>query len=238
MSNRHEKFKAYWESLGRPKLESKNIGNPEIDFGVCSIPAWLNDVDYRIAGDPHWILRREWVDSDFTLPMEMRLVGGNISGPIWVMAPDPSWEPEIIYRKAEPHVATPQAFTPDDFIKPEDLMARGNKATDTVDELGVNHPMYPIFMDAIEQATGGKGQRHGGARTPFLEQPWHQIAKHTGFRGLVFQAVKKAQEACGKDDYEAFEREMLGSLVYSAMALIHARKCGYTKEVKVDDNKN
>jgi hypothetical protein len=103
----------------------------------------------------------------------------------------------------------------------------------TEGEYGINHPMYAIFMDAIEQATGGKGVRHGGAATPFFEQPWSCIAKHTGFRGLVFQMVKKAQEACGKDDMETFERELLGSLVYGAMALIHARKHGYTKQVKV-----
>lgn len=102
-------------------------------------------------------------------------------------------------------------------------------------ELGTNHPMYPVFMDAIEQATGGKGQRHGGARTPFLEQRWHNISKSTGFRSLVYQACKKMEEACGKDNYADFEREMLGGLVYGAMAIIHSRLHGYTKEVKVDD---
>lgn len=106
--------------------------------------------------------------------------------------------------------------------------------TETADELGVNHPMYVVFMDAIEQATGGKGQRHGGASIPFLDQRWHRIAQSTGFRSLVYQMCKKAEEACGKENYEDFERELLGAIVYGAMSLIHVRKHGYTREVTVD----
>lgn len=34
----------------------------------------------------------------------------------------------------------------------------------------MEHPLYPVFMAAIEQAMYGKGERHGGNKTPFLEQ--------------------------------------------------------------------
>ena len=106
-------------------------------------------------------------------------------------------------------------------------------------ELAENHPLFAIYLDAIHQATSGKGERHGGAATPFLEQRWHNISKSTGFRSLVYQACKKMEEACGKEDTEAWEREMLGGIVYAGMALIHSRLHGYTKETKVEnDSKN
>jgi hypothetical protein len=91
------------------------------------------------------------------------------------------------------------------------------------------HPLYVAFDDAVKQATKGKGVRHGGDATPFLEQPWHQISKHTGVGGLVFQMVKKAQEACGKGDQEAFERELLGALVYGGAAYLYVKQHGFKK---------
>lgn len=216
MSNRHEKFRKYWESLGKPALEACDpdiLNWTKIDSDV--IPKWHDGMAYRLAGDPHWKLRKEWVDSGFTLPIEHFIPSDEYGDDRWIFIQNiPSWAPEKQYRKAE-------------FAEEVPL--------DLQSELGVNHPMYPIFMDAIEQATGGKGQRHGGARTPFLEQRWHRISQSTGFRSLVYQMCKKAEEACDKDEYEAFERELLGALVYGAMSLIHVRKHGFTKEVKADE---
>ena len=42
------------------------------------------------------------------------------------------------------------------------------------------HPLAPIFAAAIEQAVNGKGKRHGGGTTPFLEQPWTHYSKMHG----------------------------------------------------------
>jgi hypothetical protein len=284
---KHDKFKAYWESLSKPQIEY--LWDDDDFEPVAGVPAWAENTEYRIAGDRHWELRREWVNSDFTLPIESCGEGE------WFLCKNPCWMGNSEYRKAKTFVGADSAdgrdktvawkrkpvnakpgewvdgedktvawkrkpvnAKPGEWVDGEDKTVawvhqlKNNKPGEAVevpprdfeaalpyqrdspaDECGVNHPLYAIFMDAIEQATGGKGVRHGGAATPFFEQPWNCIAKHTGFRGLIFQMVKKTQEACGKDDMETFERELLGSLVYGAMALIHARKHGYTKQVKV-----
>lgn len=106
-------------------------------------------------------------------------------------------------------------------------------ATDAVAKImDYSHPLYEAFDDAVKQATKGKGMRHGGAIIPFLEQPIFQISKHTGVGGLVFQMVKKAQEACGKDDQEAFERELLGALVYGGAAYLYVKQHGFKRTEK------
>ena len=106
-------------------------------------------------------------------------------------------------------------------------------ATDAVAEImSYSHPLYEAFDDAVKQATKGKGTRHGGEATPFLAQPIFQISKHTGVGGLIFQMVKKAQEACGKDDQEAFERELLGALVYGGAAYLYVKQHGFKKVEK------
>jgi hypothetical protein len=251
--SRHDKFKAYWESLKKPDLEylyTNSSWMPVAKLAAKSDPSWDENADYRIAGDLHWELRREWVDSDFTLLIEYT------DGISWQIATTPAWREEAQYRRAKNTSAgignsgrgwfygTLDRLNPtlqdkktgewtddqqtQDQQEPEEeiqVLSQG--------EYGVDHPLYDIFMDAIEQATGGKGVRHGGAATPFFEQPWNSIAKHTGFRGLMFQMIKKAEEACDKDNMETFERELLGSMVYGAMALLYARKHGYTKQVKV-----
>lgn len=92
-----------------------------------------------------------------------------------------------------------------------------------------SHPLYEAFDDAVKQVIKGKGMRHGGGTTPFMDHPWHQIAKKTGVGGLIFQMVKKAQEACDKDDQEAFERELLGALVYGGAAYLFVKQYGFKK---------
>lgn len=112
-------------------------------------------------------------------------------------------------------------------------MPSKDSATDAVAKImDYSHPLYKAFDDAVKQATKGKGERHGGDKTPFMDQPWHNISKHTGVGGLIFQMVKKAQEACGKDDQEAFERELLGALVYGGAAYLYVKQHGFKQEKK------
>lgn len=82
------------------------------------------------------------------------------------------------------------------------------------------HPLYPVLMQCIVQAMYGKGERHGGARTPFLEQPWvHYHAMHgRGF--LTGQAAKKLEEAAATRSGDAFANEVRGAVVYAGMALL------------------
>ena len=85
------------------------------------------------------------------------------------------------------------------------------------------HPLYPIFMEAIDQAMYGKGERHGGARTPFLEQPWAHYVKLHGRGFATGQAAKKLEEAASTREGAAFESEVLGALVYIGMSVLHER---------------
>lgn len=77
-----------------------------------------------------------------------------------------------------------------------------------------------VLSLAVRQATKGKGQRHGGDKTPFLEQPWVRLYKTHGLGFLLGQADKKYHEACGKENKEDAEREFLGAIVYLGMALL------------------
>jgi hypothetical protein len=83
------------------------------------------------------------------------------------------------------------------------------------------HPLYPHLMAAIEQAMYGKGERHGGATVPFLDQPIFHYAKMHGRGFLTGQAAKKLEEAASTRSGEAFRQEVLGAIVYAAAALIH-----------------
>jgi hypothetical protein len=84
----------------------------------------------------------------------------------------------------------------------------------------IDHPLFPVYVAAIEQAMYGKGERHGGATTPFLEQPWvHYVTMHG--RGFATgQAAKKLEEAASTRDGKAFEQEVLGAIVYAGMAIL------------------
>lgn len=89
--------------------------------------------------------------------------------------------------------------------------------------LHLSHPLYPVVVKAIEQAMFGKGERHGGNATPFLEQPWVHYAKMHGRGFLTGQAAKKLEEAASKRTGEAFETEVLGAMVYAGMAVLFER---------------
>lgn len=87
----------------------------------------------------------------------------------------------------------------------------------------VTHPLFPVVVAAIEQAMYGKGERHGGAVTPFTEQPWAHYAKLHGRGFLTGQAAKKLEEAASTREGNAFESEVLGAIVYCGMAILKER---------------
>lgn len=87
----------------------------------------------------------------------------------------------------------------------------------------MDHPLFPVLVAAIEQAMYGKGERHGGNVTPFLEQPWVHYAKMHGRGFLTGQATKKLEEAAHQREGEAFETEVLGAIVYSGMSILKER---------------
>ena len=87
----------------------------------------------------------------------------------------------------------------------------------------LEHPLAPVFMAAIEQAMYGKGERHGGAATPFFDQPWAHYSKMHGRGFLTGQASKKLEEAAHQRTGEAFTNEVYGAIVYAGMAILKER---------------
>lgn len=87
-------------------------------------------------------------------------------------------------------------------------------------KMGRYKTLSEVLEAAIEQATKGKGQRHGGDKTPFLEQQWVRLYKTHGLGFLLGQADKKYHEALGKENEEDVVREFLGAIVYLGMALL------------------
>lgn len=88
----------------------------------------------------------------------------------------------------------------------------------------MSHPLEQVFQLAIKQVTEGKGERHGGNAIPFMEQPWSHYAKMHGRGFLTGQAAKKLEEAASIREGEAFINEVLGGIVYAAMAVIQEQK--------------
>lgn len=84
----------------------------------------------------------------------------------------------------------------------------------------MTHPLQQVFDQAILQATKGKGERHGGDVTPFMEQPWVHYTKMHGRGFLTGQAAKKLEEAASTRTGDAFVQEALGAIVYMAMAIL------------------
>jgi len=93
-----------------------------------------------------------------------------------------------------------------------------------------DHPLMPIFEAAIRQAMYGKGERHGGALTSFMEQPWMHYAKLHGIGFLTGQAAKKLEEAASTKQGEAFIQEMLGAMVYTGMAILYSKDLSKRKQ--------
>lgn len=85
------------------------------------------------------------------------------------------------------------------------------------------HPLTPVLLAAVEQAMFGKGERHGGNVTPFLEQPWVHYGKMHGRGFLTGQAAKKLEEAASTREGIAFETEVFGAIVYLGMAVLKER---------------
>lgn len=88
----------------------------------------------------------------------------------------------------------------------------------------LEHPLHEVFTAALHQATKGKGTRHGGESIDFLKQPWAHYATMHGRGFLTGQAAKKLEEAAATRKGPAFETEMLGAIIYCAMAVLDERR--------------
>lgn len=83
-----------------------------------------------------------------------------------------------------------------------------------------------VLQAAFDQASVGKGAERHADDKPFHEQPMQQIAARRGLGFILGQADKKSEEAQGmlqRGEVDAFEREILGAIVYLAGAIVFAK---------------
>lgn len=80
--------------------------------------------------------------------------------------------------------------------------------------------LFDVLVAALEQAQSGKGAERHANDLPFGKQPMQSVADATGsVDGMLFQMMKKARESNGMPLDRAV-RELLGSIVYAAGAVI------------------
>jgi hypothetical protein len=85
------------------------------------------------------------------------------------------------------------------------------------------HPLELIFEQAVKQASEGKGSERHGSKNDFLKQQWVTLAETHGVGFLTGQAQKKLTEAVTNktaDNFDWYERELLGAINYIAMAIL------------------
>ena len=80
--------------------------------------------------------------------------------------------------------------------------------------------LFDVLVAALEQAQSGKGAERHANDQPFSKQPMQSVADATGsIDGILFQMMKKARESTNMPLDRAV-RELLGSIVYAAGAVI------------------
>ena len=82
------------------------------------------------------------------------------------------------------------------------------------------HPLYPVFMAAIERVQNGKGEIHSGTAVPFMQQHWRRKADTHGRGFLTGQASKKVDEAAENYAGVKFVNEMLDQIAYAGMSIL------------------
>ena len=95
-------------------------------------------------------------------------------------------------------------------------------AAEGYDELAV------ILRDAFLQASEGKGRERHANDLPFDQQPMQSLSDvFDSDKGMAFQVVKKLREGLDMPEFDRLERELLGSIVYTAgIILWHKRRGG------------
>lgn len=82
-----------------------------------------------------------------------------------------------------------------------------------------------VLEAAYDQAAKGKGAERHADGLPFHEQPMQTGSDLLGTdAGLAFQAIKKIREGRGFEEFDRFERELLGAIVYTAGMIIWRKR--------------
>lgn len=88
--------------------------------------------------------------------------------------------------------------------------------------------LMSVLREAFNQCVKGKGNERHGHDSQLFQQQWVTLAKHHSVGFLTGQAAKKLNEAASLrlvEGYtrDAYERELLGAIVYTAFAILFDR---------------
>ena len=82
--------------------------------------------------------------------------------------------------------------------------------------------LQDVLNRAYSQAESGKGAERHGQDLPFTDQPMQTISRLIGtHHGLLYQAIKKAQESTRLPTVDRQVAELLGAINYLAGAVIY-----------------
>jgi hypothetical protein len=85
-----DKFKTYWEDLGKPAIESSC---ELFEWHEDENPKWLPELTYRIKDDKNWEARLAWVNSDCKAKVYLR----KREGSSWLRIKHPVWTNNVEY---------------------------------------------------------------------------------------------------------------------------------------------
>jgi hypothetical protein len=96
-----------------------------------------------------------------------------------------------------------------------------------------------ILEKVLEQVFGEKGKgyiRHGGKDTPLSAQTWKYISDQIGSPDFcIGQAIKKLSELKGKPDFDSWNTEIFGAIVYTVFAAMYQEYLEVEKIRKEDE---
>lgn len=82
-----------------------------------------------------------------------------------------------------------------------------------------------VLKDAHDQASAGKGKERHSKGEPFHLQRMQGISDLIGTDGgMAYQVIKKVTEGMQFQEYDRFERELLGAINYLAGIIIYRKK--------------
>jgi hypothetical protein len=107
------------------------------------------------------------------------------------------------------------------------FVERLGRRLDIFDEVGLGDydSLRAVFAQAMTQAAEGKGRERHAGLLPFEQQPMQVLAQMQNSElGLIFQAMKKANESRGLPTPERQVAELLGAMNYLAGAVLFIQR--------------
>ena len=98
-------------------------------------------------------------------------------------------------------------------------------------------PLFWVLVEALDQSQYGKGKERHATNDPFLQQPICQISRRHGIGFALGQAEKKAGES-HRLPGERGIKELLGTIVYAAAAILVRREQDHAAEPPIFHSMN